>query len=178
MLGNPIDVGRSTDGAYQAWFVNAQNEKTVSIFIKSASAFFIVPAFAGDSEGYRREYDNEWDQNYYSDRWLVRHFATLGRPVPRGLYPPWGGMAHFFLDTRDLDGWIKRVGWRKEDCTLPKNYVHWQQFDHGWIIGPVIHNKWQPDVREWVFVKGDTGHTSSYPVAVDSGTTCEDFDHH
>jgi hypothetical protein len=54
--------------------------------------------------------------------------------IPLPLEPPIGGIARLWLQNPDAWKWI---GWRRWGCTTHDGRIKYQEFDQGYIIGPV-----------------------------------------
>jgi hypothetical protein len=111
------------DGAYQAW-----HERATVVWISKLPGFVILPVH---SQNWIPDDDMAaWDPRLASDGYVT---GILNRSIPDGLFPPTRGMARLFL--QDPDYWIQKVGWREADCTYETGMIHFQRFQHGWIIG-------------------------------------------
>jgi hypothetical protein len=156
-LGRPIQ-GEFPEGAYEAWHENA-----LVIWMNLLPGFAIMPF---DSKKWIHRDDLKQDTALQKDEYVRQ---LLRRQIPKGKFPPTGGVATLFQ--QDIDQWITVIGWREADCIIPDTHI--QRFEHGWIIGPVLLDPKRSDSRYLVLLDND----ERYPEYANASPACQTVKH-
>lgn len=154
-LGKPLGDGETIQKNYQAKY-----ERAGVVWLKRTLTFYILPI--NTTKWIEQpEPNTPKDQRYQDEEFLKSLFPD----VPAGKKPPYAGIAKFWRG--DPKKWMTRLGWREWDCAIKA--VHYQEFENGFVFGPVLNTPWVPEGVIWVLYNNGSRETLMSAVPPECG---------
>lgn len=127
------DLGKPTASATpQPHAYKAEHEHGIVLWMFSYAKIYLLPDDLSQPWDWRTDVTAPGDNPYYYYDGLLTGREPF-KHIPKGLYPPWGGVALRW--EQEPEKLHNEVGWRKWHCPMDAG-VYTQRFEKGFIVGP------------------------------------------